>query len=123
MRKLTGALLITGLLAASSTAGAATLGARFSTTVQYHGFSLRAARAVTARYEHHEANIGRCDWMDRRHASCRISQHPSKHIVIGWIDVITRLGHCTNHGVNMGVHCFTGPLKVQTIDRQEWYRP
>ncbi len=113
------------LLAASifaSPALASPLGATFSTSVQYHGFTLRAARAATSRFEHGDARIGRCDWTDRRHASCRVSQHPSEHLSIGWIDLITRLGQCTNHHVYTGRHCFTGPLTVQAIDRQEWYR-
>lgn len=113
------------LLAAATFAvpvAAAPLGARFSTSLEYHGFTLRAARAATAQFEHGDARIGRCAWADRRHASCRVSQRPSPHLSIGWIDLITRRGRCITHGVNMGRHCFTGPLTIQTIDRQEWYR-
>jgi hypothetical protein len=115
-------LIAAAALTSAGTASAHSTGASFSTSQQYHGFTLAAAHITAARYEQGYGHVGRCAWMNRRHAYCRVSQQPSPHLSIEWTDVITRLGRCTSHGVNMGNHCFTGSLKVQVVNRQEWYR-
>lgn len=132
MRKPTVSIL--AALAFAAPASAHTIGASFSTSVGYHGFTLKAARRMVDRYQQRQgfpvAGL-RCAWGSIHRIVCQgtwagVVLTGGQSETLRLVDYVTRSGPCSltgrithRHGLTYITghkrygNCFTGPLVVE----------